>query len=63
MDAKREAEQTSRAMREFALACQAERDRLAQARLDADERRLGELGADALVAQVFVARLLHRLRA
>jgi hypothetical protein len=62
MDADRDSEQAQCAMRDFALACRAERDRRAEAWLDAGEERLRKAGAEAVVAQLIAARLLDRLR-
>jgi hypothetical protein len=51
-----------RALLEFALACRLERDRLAQARLDDDDRRLDEETAEAQAARELAERLIEGCR-
>lgn len=51
-----------RALLEFAMACRLERDRLAQARLENDDRRLDDETADALLAKQIAERLIDNCR-
>lgn len=51
-----------RALLEFAMACRVERDRLAQARLESDDRRLDDETADALLAKQLAERVIDNCR-
>ena len=51
-----------RALLEFAIACRLERDRLAQARLENDDRRLDEETADAILAKQLADRVIDSCR-
>lgn len=51
-----------RALLEFAMACRLERDRLAEARLENDDRRLDEETADALLAKQLADRVIDNCR-
>jgi hypothetical protein len=57
-----EFEQMRRALLEFAKACRLERDRLAQARLESDDRRLDEETADAVLARRIALRVIDNCR-
>ena len=46
------------ALREFALACRVERDRVARARLAEDDRRFESASAERAVAEHLAARLI-----
>ena len=50
-------ERTRAVFREFALACRAERDRLAMARMAAEDHRFETSIADRNLADLFAARL------
>ena len=62
MNADDEFELMRRALLEFARACRQERDRLAQARLDNDDRRLEQETADALLAKRLAGRVIDSCR-
>jgi hypothetical protein len=62
MSSDEEFEMMRRALLEFALACRIERDRLAQARLENDDRRLEEDSADARVARCLADRIIEGCR-
>ena len=62
MNADDEFELMRRALLEFALACRLERDRLAQARLDDDDRRLDEETAEAQAARELADRVIEACR-
>ena len=51
-----------RALLEFAMACRQERDRLAQARLESDDRRLDAETDDAILAKQLADRLIDNCR-
>ncbi len=51
-----------RALLDFALACRLERDRLVQARLDDDDRRLDEETAEAQAARELAQRVIEACR-
>jgi hypothetical protein len=51
-------ERTRAALREFALACRIERDRLAVARMAEEDRRFETSMADRVMADLFAARLI-----
>ena len=51
-------ERTRAVFREFALACRAERDRLAMARMAAEDHRFETSIADRNLADLFAARLI-----
>ena len=56
-------ERTPAAFREFAFACRAERDRLAVARMAAEDRRFETSIADRNLADLFAARLIAAVAA
>jgi hypothetical protein len=58
MDRNEESERTRIALREFALACRVERDRIACARLAAEDRRFESWAAGRAVAEFLAARLI-----
>ena len=60
MDSKHEdsAERTRTAFREFALACRAERDRLAMSRLAQEDHRFETSVVERAMAERFAARLI-----
>lgn len=62
MNADDEFELMRRALLEFALACRLERDRLTQARLDDDDRRLDEETAEARAARELAERVIEACR-
>jgi len=62
MNADDEFELMRRALLSFALACRVERDRLAQARLDDDDRRLDEETAEAQAARELAERVIEACR-
>jgi hypothetical protein len=62
MNADDEFELMRRALLEFALACRLERDRLAEARLENDDRRLDEETADALAARRLAEQVIDGCR-
>jgi hypothetical protein len=58
MDHEEESERTRTALREFARACRVERDRIACARLAAEDQRFESSSAERAVAEFLAARLI-----
>jgi len=54
-----DSERTREVFREFSLACRAERDRLATARLDREDRRFETALADRIAAQFLAMRAIR----